>query len=78
MKGLKRKTCSAAPCREALSFRPALKREPGDGGFFRSGPALQSVDPDLPAIQPMKTGPGFQFMVNADLLKLFPGLKPVL
>ncbi len=43
--------------------------QPGEPGSW----LMQSV----PGLPPMKTGPGFQFMVNADLLKLFPGLKSV-
>lgn len=43
--------------------------QPGEPGSW----LMQSV----PGLPPMKTGPGFQFMVNADLLKLFPALKPI-
>jgi hypothetical protein len=43
--------------------------QPGEPGSW-----LRRSVPDLP---PMMTGPGLQFMVNADLLKLFPALQPI-
>lgn len=41
--------------------------QPGEPG--------SSLMKSLPGMPTMKTGPDFQFMMNADLLKLFPALK---
>lgn len=41
------------------------------------GSSVQEMQ-SFPALPPLKTGPGFQVMLSADLYKLFPGLVDVL
>jgi uncharacterized protein DUF4157 len=43
----------------------------------RPGEPPSTLMQSVPGLPPIETGPGAQFMLSADLLKLFPGLKKV-
>lgn len=62
---------------EGTSFTelsPYPRFQPAPGPFQSPLTQMQS----FPSAPPLKTGPGFQVMLSADLTKLFPGLANVL